>query len=353
MKFFVFIFFFAHIKAWAFPQFISNQSTHCFQCHSSDQNGLLNSYGKNYSRNILSQSNSEYLDIQTPSWLQVGARSVFLQTFTESSQNSQAAFSIKRAEVGALLKQQVDSHEFTALATFGRYEPIAKDITFRDYAYLPEFYFNYQIVENESDLLLNVKIGRYKPNYGIAIRDYQIINEMNFGQERTQGQLSLQGAEYEFLYSRLFNRRDYNLTSSESGDLLRLSRVVKKNLLIGINSYKSNMQSFEGVFAVIQSSDELSTLLQIDQHHFDDKKGVAFFIRPEYIIQQGLKFFSALEYRNRQIETSNPHDQQISAGLQYFPYAQVDLTAVYKNTNNTNVISPDSQSLWLSVQLSM
>ncbi len=353
VKIFVFLCLFLQIKVWAFPQYISNQSTHCFQCHSSDQNGLLNTYGKIFSRNTLSQSNSEYLDIQSPEWLQLGARSAFLQTFTESSQNSQASFKINRIEATALLEQQIQNQSITAMASLGRYEPASKDITFRDYAYAPELYLNYQNTESHADLLLNLKFGRYKPNYGIAIREYQIINEMTAGQERTQAQLSLQGNEYEFLYSRLLSRHNYNLTSTESGDLFRFGRVIKKNLLIGINRYQSNLHSFEGIFAVIKSNEEISTLLQFDQYHFGDKKGVAGFIRPEYIVYQGLKLFAAFEYRNRNIETSNPHEKQLSAGIQYFPRAQVDLTAVYKNTNNTNLINPDSQSLWVSLQLSM
>lgn len=352
MNFYLLTFFLASF-AQAFPAFIETNTLHCLKCHtSSDGRGLLNKDGK-LAAETFSQNSNKYLQIDTPEWLTLGASTQLLQTFIESTQTSSAKSSLEQVQASVL----IDVNSTQLFLTAGRYEPQEIDITFKDYAYLPEFYLQTSYF----------KIGRYKLNYGIADHDLGYIRNVltsNFqGHERNQLEVHYAGSNFQISFAKIWNQFNFNRVNPEDGSLINLSYLKNEKNQIGINFYRSQQTSldgvksnlaFEGIYLVNLISTDLSVLTQVDQFHYSsNKKGVSFFIKPQYLYQKGLLVFSTLEYANQNIEISDPKFQSIGIGVDYYPMTHVWLSLTYKNQRNTMTTDADTQAVLASLNLYM
>ncbi|WP_413944468.1 hypothetical protein [Bdellovibrio sp. HCB-162] len=365
--FFVLVLFLFANKSFAYPEMIRHGYVNCMACHTTHQGGdMLSQYGRElgkelFSRNdsIFKASNTEknYWEIETPEWLRVGANVRLLQTMTENSMASKGRFMFMQVDIDTLFKV---NDKTIVYASVGRYEPSKSDAEWRDFIYMPRAWAQYSENWRGGAVVASLRAGRFYPVYGLNIAEHTYVTrrylDFNPGQERVSAELAWSNENYQVVATGLAQRARFDKYDDEKGYVLQVSKVFGKTARAGVNIYRSKLtqaggdqdKAFEGVFALIGWTPEISTLFQADKIYYPDgKTGFVDFLKFGYEYTQGVQLFLTQEYYNADTEKTDPHVESYGVGVQYFPFPNFDFFATYKKTKDSSQLDEHQNVVWL------
>lgn len=354
------------LQVYAFPELIRHGYVNCSACHTTQQGGdLLNSYGRELSKELLSRNDSffkdasaekRFLEVQTPEWLRVGADVRLLQTFSESSVASKGRFMVMQAEVAALANLNENISFYTSLA---RFEATKADAEWKDFLYVPALWARYQKAVNDTTAWA-LRAGRFYPAYGAWVAEHTFVNRrylgLNPGEERLAGELSFSSENYQFVLTGLHGRATNGKIDPERGWTAQVSKVFGKRSRAGINMYRSTLQqngveskkSHEGLFALIGWSEDLSILFQLDRLSLPNgKTGVLDLMKFSYGATEGVELFFTQEYYNSDLEKSDPRVEVYGIGAQYFPVPNFNILTTFRMQKDSAQLDEFQRVVWL------
>lgn len=352
-------------EIWAYPELIRHGYVSCAACHVTSQGGgLLNSYGKELSKELLSRNDSPFrdanqekrlLEIKSPDWLQMGGQTRFLQTFSESSVASKGRFMVMQVEFESLARW---SEEVSFYSSVGRFEATKPEAEWKDFVYLPELWIRYQ--KNEGPRTWGLRAGRFYPVYGLWLSEHTLVNRkylgLNPGEERLAIELSYLNENFQLFVTGLQARAQNGRMDPEKGYTAQLSRVYGSKSRVGVNLYRSKLEqsgnevekSHEGLFALVGWTEKLAMLFQIDQiHNSDGKIGALDLLKFSWEAAQGVEVSFTQEYYNTDTQRSDPRFEAYGVGVQYFPFPNFDFYAAFREQKDSSQLNEFQKVVWL------
>jgi len=353
-------------KLWAYPETIRHGYMNCMACHTSPQGGdLLSPYGRQLSKELFSRNESvfkatngekNYLEIETPEWLSVGANLRLLQAFSESSIASKGQFLIMQVDIDSLVK--VFRDKVKLYASIGRFEPSKPETEWKDFIYSPRVWLQYQEVW-EGDQVSFLRAGRFFPSYGINIPEHNFLSrselDFNPGQERVAAEATWSNEKYQLTGDLLFQRANYNEYVPEKGYVIQLSKVFGENSRAGINSYRSTVttnavdekKSHDGIFAMVGWNDKVSTMIQADRIYSGGKTGFVDLLKMGYEWTKGVEVAVFQEYYSADVQKTDPHTESYGVEALYFPIPNFNLAAAYKKQKDSSQLEEYQNIAWV------
>jgi hypothetical protein len=353
--------------AHAYPEMVRHGYVNCMACHTTPHGGdMLSMYGRELGKELLSRNDSvfkssgakekNYLEIETPEWLNVGASARFLQAFSESSIASKAQFVIMQIDIDALTK--LYEEKIKLYASIGRFEPSKADAEWQDFIYTPRVWVQYQ--ENWGGSKVSfLRAGRFFPAYGLQIPEHNFVTRKNLGfnpgQERVAAEATWSDEDYQFSATALFQRAQFADYVPEKGYVLQASKVFGKNARAGINMYRSTLtqsgadtkQSFEGVYALIGWDEQITTLVQADRLNSPDgKTGFLDLFKLSYEWIPGLQVAAFQQYSNSDTQKTGPHQESFGVEVYYFPLPNFNLSAALAKQKDSAELDEQQTKAW-------
>ncbi len=339
-----FVIFFS-IKINAYPQFFTQDSAHCLKCHMSENGqGFLNLNGKAFAVEQWAENKSKYYQIDLPEGFNLGLRTKHQQNFYQSDYVKEAKFKDLKTEI----RSEFFWNQLRSYFSIARYTPTETDITFKDYLYVSNLYISYDV-----STYLKIKFGKYFLDYGFDQMNLNydqndfVMSGVQDGQAKNQATLFYGQDKYEIMFSKIFNRAKYNRQLTEDGYFLKYTYSVSTETLLGIQFFKTAYQNIlennedqilQGIFGIYKPDSAQSYLFQVDQNiNATNQKGISVLFRPSYVFKKGHVATTAVKYINYDIELTDTKFVEVSLGYQYFPFAQFNILANYKKTENTNL----------------
>ena len=327
----------------AFPQLFLQNTERCIKCHSSEIGvGLLSQEGRLFSINNSAENKSTDYQLPLPNWLRLGLKTQHRQYFYQSDYVKEATFKDLTTEI----LSEIKLNDTLLIASIDRYTPNQANITFKDYVYISNLYAEYEI-----DTYFKIKFGKYFLNYGIdQFRQSQFKNSILFskiqkGFEKNQAEIFYIQNNFDVAVAYIFNRTEFNQIYSEKGVLFNLKYIFDSQFLIGVASYTSEQsnvlaanesQKILGLFGIYKYDSDINFYFQVDQNiNSSNKKGISAFIEPQITLKQGHMVLAKVEYLNYDIELSEPKFSELVVGYRYTPWAQFNILAQIKKTNNS------------------
>jgi hypothetical protein len=368
LRIIIIIFFLCPLLSQAYPEMIRHGYVNCSACHTTHQGGdLLTAYGKELSKEIFSRTDSlfqttknndeAYWRVNTPEWLTLGSHVRLLQTLSESSIASKGRFMVMQVDVDANARV---SDLVQVYASVGRYEPTAPDAEWKDFIYTPRAWVQFMKNFNNAEDNLSLRVGRFYPVYGVNIIEHTYANrrylEFNPGQERLSAELAYSTQDYQVVATGISQRSNFQKYNDERGYSVQLSKVFGKSARAGINFYKTQLnvggvlqnKQYDGLYALIGWTTEISTLLQADRiYNQDGKNGFVNLLKLGYEYTKGVQFFATQEYYSPDTTVTDPHMDAFGLGVQYFPFTNFDLFLTFKKQKDSAQLNEYQNVMWL------
>lgn len=327
----------------AYPQLFSQSTQRCLKCHSSEVGvGLLTGDGRQFFIESIAENKSTDYQLPLPNWLRLGLKTKHQQYFYQSDYLKEAAFK----DIKTQIRSEVKLNDTIFVSSIDRYTPTETNITFKDYLYISNLYLDYKI-----DTYLNFKFGKYFLNYGFdQFKQSQFQNPLLFsktqkGFEKNQAELFYIQNNFDASIAYIFNRTEFNQIFSEKGFLFNIKYIFDNQFLLGFTSYTSDSQNAStnpesqqllGLYGIYKYNEGIDLFFQLDQNISTfNKKGVSVFIEPQFTLKKGHLVLLKVEYINYDIEQSEPKFTEVAAGYRYTPWAQFNILAQLKKTNNS------------------
>lgn len=358
LKFVFVLLFLVSAEAWCFPEMIRHGYTHCTVCHVGTAGGdLTTAYGKELGKELLYPKVPWFeSDLPLPQIenLRIGINNRWLQTYLDNSQVSRGRFFIMQLD----LDMAYTLESWTAYASIGRFEPQTAEKSWSDFIYYPRLWIRktFQI----SDTELAIRGGRFVPMYGVAIAEHtsfirQYLN-LGPGLERRTVELSWTHPENQIVLSRIEGRQAFNDLTPEKGWILQVSHAFSTKTKVGLNSYRTESpvlgkRAFDGAFLLIGWNDLWSTLFEIDKVYLTNgKTAYVNYLRVSKEIQRGWSAFLTQEYKNIDIEKTDPHQEAFGLGTQYFINSALNAAVHLRFEKDTSALDEYQKALWLLLQ---
>lgn len=346
------------VKALAFPEMVRHKYTQCSVCHSSIAGGdLTTAYGKELGKELLYPKEPWFeTDFPLPESesFRLGINNRWLQTYLDNSQVSKGRFFIMQLD----LDMVYSLGSWMAYASVGRFEPLGSDKTWSDFIYIPRLWLKKTLAVSDSELSL--RAGRFLPTYGINIAEHTafVRQYLNFGPglERRTIELSWTNPTFQAVLSRIEGRQFFNDLVEEKGATLQLSYFFSERGKVGVNSYRTeghglSKVAFDGAFFLIGWNDQWSTLFEIDKVYLTSgKTAYVEYLRIAKEIRRGWSAFLTQEYKNIDIEKSEPHLESFGLGTQYFLNSSLNATAHLRLEKDTGTLDEYQKVLWFVLQ---
>ncbi len=353
-------------NAYSFPDLIRHGYKSCTTCHASAIGGdILTPYGKSLSQELLSQHNiwnvksdEKEVDSASLQW-DLGGHLRFLQTHKDNSRQNRGRFMVMQLEGDLNLTREL----WNFYSSIGRMEPNEKNEKPTDFVYFPQLWMQY-VSSKENPSRLIFRLGKFLPGYGINIPEHNSVNRksMNLqpGAERLNVELTLENEDYHILFDVISSRYKQSKLINENGLLIQFAWLgIDKNRL-GCNVLNSKRpssvsdvstngdESALGCFAILGWSERWSQLLQLDSIERKlSTNALSVYSKLSWEWQKGFNFFSTQEYLNDDIRIANPHFEAIGIGLQYFPFAGVDIYSTLRQERQTGISKEYDTVVWM------
>lgn len=362
---------------------------HCTACHTTLTGGnLLNEYGRQLSRELLSQTSLAGIKVQegdekflyglakTPEWLALGGDVRVLQTFIESKQASRGRFFIMQFDVDASAQL---NPRWRVFASLGRIFPKTTEARAKDYVSSPRHGIEYLLTPVDAANRLTIRAGRFMPAYGIGFAEHTFVTrrylKMGPGQERYAAELAWNDDYISVIATGIVARADGeaghggtsirggNALAAEKGAALQVSRQVREKSKVGLNYYQTQrLETFApapapvnyafrsyGLFAHMSFDKDWYGLLEIDRPEDANQKwGVVELFKLGYEVHQGLNLMAIQEHANSDTgNTSNPKFDAYSLGVQWFPRPHWDLYGMWRYERDSALSADYQNVIWL------
>ena len=225
-------------SAWCFPELVRYGYINCITCHvSPDGGGVLNQYGREISREILStwgkdnteESKFAYGLVRPPDWLDTMGmyRGVYVYQNTPYISQGQYIYMQGDIEAAATYKQ------FTLDATLG-YENKEQDTTALDHLISRRQYIMYKPLEQ-----LEFRFGRFYPQFGINTPDHVIPTKRDLLWDEGQETYNLEAGwitdQWSLFVTGIFGRPDHASYHREEGLAIKPSYTLGDTYKVGLS----------------------------------------------------------------------------------------------------------------------
>ncbi|CAN5715869.1 hypothetical protein BH10BDE1_BH10BDE1_03730 [soil metagenome] len=358
-------------RAEAYPEMVAHGYTHCTACHTNVAGGgTLNEYGRNLSREILSQKtlngkvspegDEKFLwgTVELPKWLQLAGDIRTLQLLSESSVASRARFMIMQVDLDADLTLSPWLRSFLSV---GRIEPRVDQPTAMDFVTIPRVGFDIALSPDDSAEKWNLRLGRFLPTFGIAFAEHTLASRMKLdfgpGQERYGAELSWLTEHSSLAATFIALQANGNQNKAERGGILQYSHSLGEKAKFNLSFYQSVREASPGgdytrtVFGasvITQLPRDWYAMLEIDRPQGADSKwGLIEVLKIGNEIFQGLHAIGIQEYQNGEFDQANPRFESYGAGLEWYPRPHWELSGIFRRERNTAIRDEFDNVVWL------
>jgi hypothetical protein len=329
----------------AFPELLRYKYNNCMACHVSPSGGgLLTSYGRNLSNEVLSTWGSEketgvlhglLNEEALEKYLQLGGDVRAVQTHQEST----------TLKVGRFIKMQADlsvglvKDSWALVLNFGQ---LLQD-QWREYG------TSYYAMLKPRDEL-SIRAGLFIPQYGLHIKDHfaYVRTSLGFGlgAERNSAEVQWTGTDWTTnmtLAKDVNSSLDPESTTTLQTQYSFMDRFkIAGNILKGQTSLQS--RDIYGVWSVLGFTQNFFLVSELDQQIKNSSgtstTGLITYNKLGYGLMKGLDAFVLHESLQSNITDSSTRTQRIGPGLAFFPRPHFEFsgawTKVYSISNGTN-----------------
>lgn len=333
--------------AFAFPELVRHSYTSCTACHvSSNGGGLLNSYGRELSREVLSfagwEGEGEFLYGVTklPEWLSLGGDYRGLQVVQSTDTSERALFFNMQIDFEAA----VQFGSFTFFASIGKDTAQSADSTLLSRKHFAAFRINDYWV---------ARMGKFLYEFGIYTPNHRRSTRFNYGfdqnQETYNAEVSFTDEKFGFFVTAVAGRPDLDdsLDLSDTKGLVASGYyALYDDSRIGASARFLNVKG-NSVFSLAAS-----TIFTFTHQFFltaegvyqsnsvDDKtNSLAEYVRMNWEAAKGLNIYAVQELFRSDLNDDNEDTVGFGGGIQFFPRPHWEILAEYQKRRTPQSVS--------------
>lgn len=350
----------------AFPEMIRHGYTNCVACHVSPSGGgVLNSYGKNLSAELLStwsykgEEGLLHGAVNTSAvdkWLALGGdyRGVDLQEKNTKADTGIESTNSLWINMQIGLEIGIIQPLWSLVSYFGQYNTSDVDRLNQIEPYMNRFYL---LIKPTDEFFF--KVGRFQPNFGINIAEHFYSTRANIGvgvlSFRTQSP-SIEDKNTAELFwitennnasIALYKIVDNLVDTHDKGGTINVSHVFNDRFKLGVQYLRetNDIQSknIYGLTSALAWSDKWVTLAEADRvlikpnsaDSFAATTGVAMFQRTSYELFRGFNLAFVNDYYQGDLTDGSTLEYKYGPGFMWYPRPHFDFELFYNKEQNS------------------
>lgn len=327
----------------AYPELVSKS---CASCHTeASGSGLLTNNGKTFALNSAYQKTESYFEIKTPDWLLLGAKADAKQAFTKTPYEETGSFKATRVEAQVGLNDMIDTYlNISAQGSVNRVEPKTKSDSISDYVYYPYRFLEVRYSDSPEESLA-AKYGFYRNewqnDFSLFETSYQ-QTEFIFSHENHQVSLGY-----------IDQAKTYNTSSDVNDGFINYKYYKSEHYSILLGHQWGDQYQLYSLGFIAKKSEALTFKASISESITSGVKGIQARLSPVYQLNSYFKIHGFAGYENTNIKTAQPRIIVYGAGADFLWFSQGLLSAVYSNTDDSNLINNPTEKLELNFHLYM
>ncbi len=356
--------------AQAFPEMIKHGYVNCTACHvSPGGGGLLTSYGRSLSAEVIStwsQPNEEKWShglINTAAvddWLALGGDYRGVQVHSDTLDNNgvhKVAGRFINMQMG--IEIGILQPKWAVVAFVGQYN-------FSDPAHSNEVIIQnnriYGLYKPTDEL--NVKIGRFQPQFGVNLPDHILSTRSsligmspysrNKIEDKTAIEMAWLGENYNFTISHYKVREDAS-SKNDQGYTLTMSKIFNETLKIGpqfLSEKNDNQEKLiYGIMGLLGWNEKWVTLVELNKTNTkisasgQETNGLAAFQRTSYEVHKGINVSFLNDYLQTNLDKATKI-YKYGPGLIWYPRPHFDFQLFYTKEHRDSYAEP-ADTAWL------
>lgn len=330
----LFFYFFSMTKSYAYPEMVRHNYVNCIACHESPSGGgLLNSYGRTISAEVLStwgdtkEARPFYGAFDhkfLKDWFTVGGDLRGVQLHTENSVMRKGMFIRMQTGIETSLKYK----EVKFVSFFGKQE---EGHMLR--GEFPRFYLLYQAMDE-----LTLRAGRFTPNFGIYIAEHTMATRKGLGfdegQERDQLEVMWGGEKWNSSLTLSKQIKTANVINLEKAVSTQVNYSFLDSIRIGgdlwlgkLNEVSRQIVGIHGLFGFTK---KIYYLSEFDlQKSFTKKNGLFHFSKLGYEFIKGVHAIIIEDYQKSDLKDDMTLSNSHGVGLEWYPRPHFEFEGVW------------------------
>lgn len=349
------------LNVFAFAENIRHGYINCTTCHVSPAGGgLINDYGRELSRDILSTWGLEGREVQPfygilpkPSWLNYGGDARYIQTYLDNPYVKQARSFTMQAD----LEAAVYVKQFTGVGTYGIIRNTRNGVTQETYGSRRHY------VIGKLDQEKYVRAGKFNANFGINTPDHIIATKrgLNFDQSNETYNLELGhiGQNLTVMGTAIFGRPDDKVLDKDEGGIVSVSYGFLKSHKVGYNYYKATnnktRRDIHGIFGIFGFTPSLYLLSEFDLQNSQSKKansrtihGLYYYQKLGFEIVQGLHLYASHDLTRANLNLDHNKVYNVGPGIIWYPRPHFEFNASWQKQMNPAISSAFTDFAWIT-----
>lgn len=335
----------------AFPELVRHGYSSCLACHVSPTGGgVLNSYGRELSREVLStwggekESQSAYGVLPLPEWLELGGDYRLLQVVQSDANQERALLFNMQTDIEAA----ISFRKMFVAGVFGKDTRRSSDSEFTSRRH----YAGYRVNDN-----ILIRAGKFFPEFGLNVSNHRRVTRLFYGFDQGQETYNLEGSwaneTLGLFVTGVFGRpfEDSSLVNSidQSGVSLSghvflwdTSRLGASLRIVSGNNVSS--QNFDA-FAVLGFSKKLFLMGEFVLGNSENEESgtsdmsFANFSRLNWEVIRGVHVYGIQEFRRADVDDSDSDTVGFGGGLQFFPRPHFEFASEFQVRRTSKTIS--------------
>lgn len=354
--------------AHAFPEMIKHGYVNCTACHvSTSGGGLLNSYGRNLSAELISTwsvpneekifhglVNTEKID----QYLAIGGDYRGVQVHKKNTDNTD-----RTVETGRYINMQANieigyiSDLFSVVVAIGQYN-------FKDASHNNEIlpYMNRAYVLYKPTDELSFKVGRFQPIFSLNIPDHMLFSKAPIGignynrgyfEDKQTAEVAWQGLDYNFSGS-VYKVLEDASSLNDQGFTLTAQKVFLETVKVGPQflQEKNNNQTKQiiGLAGYLGWNEKWATLAEVNQvktkpNNSKETTGATFYQRTSYEAYKGFNIAFLNDYYQTDLDSATKL-YRYGPGVIWYPRPHFDFQFFFTKEQKDSYKQPGDYA-WL------
>ena len=308
--------------------------------------GLLTAYGRTISTEVLSSFGSEkearaFYAVNPENvnqWLNIGGDLRGLQLHQEDEKGPRGRFIWMEAN----LQASVQTEKLTAFMSFGKVNQSNQSLVL-----VPtKYYVSYQFRDE-----LSIKIGRFKPNYGLNIPQHNYLVRGNLqlgpGTERNAFDIQWNGEELNFTFGLSHSLLNSAIRDEEVAVNVQALVNINDQHKIGLNYWYGEANQYKkimfGAQAVLGFSENFYALTEIDHlwtknnSTYEETKSIAELFKLGYELAKGLHLQGVQEF-GKLDTTSMAETQILGVGVIWYPRPHIEFETLWSKRSTAGTL---------------
>lgn len=335
----------------AFPEMIRNHYVNCSSCHVSQSGGgVLNSYGRSLSYELLSASGSDKearafysIDPETTgTWFNMGGDVRSVQTHFEDATIKTGKWFVMQAGIDIA----INLNKWTGMMTLGKMN--TNDNTVR--AVSPKYYLSYQLSDEFS-----VRAGRTIPVFGLQIPQHIFLVKDNLligeDTERDSVETFWNGEEWNFTAAYAKSFKSSAVGDEEKSVSMRIAKTLNDSSKVGLNFWSGDAVTFKrmmvGVDGVFGFTEKFYMLTEVDHVSTQTKPGeietksVYELLKLGYEFKKGVHGQVVQQFGKPNTSDSSIETQSYGLGALWYPRPHFEFEVLWQKQRTLGVL-PDA-----------